>query len=49
MMKKNELVVECTGGVLVLQLAKVALPVFALVVKFVVSQTVAARLASTLQ
>lgn len=48
-MKKNEQVAECTGDVLVLQRARVALPVFALVVTYVVSLTAAARLALTLQ
>lgn len=48
-MKKNEQVAECTGDVLVLQLARVALPVFALVVIYVVSLTAPARLALTLQ
>ncbi|KAJ0052850.1 hypothetical protein Pint_02182 [Pistacia integerrima] len=48
-MKKNEQVAECTGDVLDRQRARVALPVFALVVTYVVSLTAAARLASTLQ
>lgn len=46
---KNELVAGCTGGAFELQLAKAALHVFALVVKYADSRIAAARLALTSQ
>lgn len=49
MMKKSELVAGCIGDAFVLQHARAALPVFALVVRSAVSLTAAARHALTLQ